>query len=142
MPIAAGLPILQSQITSALNMGPAAQQATVATMIASAVAMVAPMGFFPPAPVPIPLIPAGMAAGQSMILNALNMGPAAQQGTVAQMMATGISLIAPTAPPAGMSLLKSQIESALKMGQAAQIPMVATQIAVAISSYFPMGGVI
>lgn len=142
MPVAAGLPILQSQITNALNMGPAAQQATVATIIASAVASVAPMGFFPPAPVPIPLIPAGMAAGQSMILNGLSMGPAAQQSTVAQMMATGISLIAPTAPPAGMSLLKSQIEGALSMGPAAQQATVATIIATAIASYFPMGGVV
>lgn len=142
MPIAAGLPILQSQLNTALNMGPAAQQATVATIIASAVAMVAPMGFFPPAPIPIPLIPAGMAAGQSMISNALNMGPAAEQSTVAQMIATGISLIAPIAPPAGMSTLKSQIESALKMGQAAQIPTVATMIAVAIPTYYMTGGVL
>lgn len=142
MPIAAGIPLLQTQINTALNLGPAAQQATVAQLISLAVASVAPMGFFPPAPVPIPLIPAGVAAGQAMILNALNMGPAAKQSTVAQMMASGIALICPMAPPAGMSLLKTQIETALNLGPAAQQPMVATLIATAIGSYFPMGGVL
>lgn len=142
MPIAAALPLINSQLNNALSLGPAAQPSLVATMIASAVAQAAPMGLFPMAPSPIPLIPAGLAAGQNLINNALSLGPAAQPGLVATMIASGISLIAPMAPPAGLSFLQSQIESALSMGQAAQEPVIATMISSAIITYYTMGGIL
>lgn len=142
MPIAAALPLLQTQIQNALNLGPAAQVPTVATIIASAVASAAPTGLFPPAPTPVPLVPAGLAAGQAQIQSALNLGPAAQQPVVAQLIALGVSLIAPAAPPAGLTLLKTQIENALNLSSAAQVPTVATIIASAIVQYYLAGGVI
>ena len=142
MPIAAGIPILQTQILSALSLGNAAQQSVIAAQIAAAVASVAPMGLFPAGPAMIPLIPAGVAATQAQILSALSMGNAAQQSVVAAQMAAGISLCAPMAPPAGLSFLQMQIQNALSLGQAAQQSVISTIIATAISTYYMMGGVL
>ena len=142
MPIAAALPLVNSQINNALSLGPAAQPSLVATMIAAAVSSAVPMGFLPTPPAPIPLVPAGLPAGQNLINNALSLGPAAQPSLVATMIASGISMIAPMAPPAGLSFLQSQIESALSMREAAQEPVVAAMISSAIITYYTMGGIL
>jgi len=141
MPIAAAQSLLKAQIGMALKMGKAAQVTTTAQVIASAIGSSVPMGFFPTAPVPVPLYPAGLSAGQALISSALNMGPAATIATTAQMMAMGISVIAPTAPPAGLSALQSQIESALSSGKGADQSIIAEQLATAIVQYYQSGGV-
>lgn len=141
MPIAATLPILQSQITSALSNNKGAQAPIVAVQIASTIASIAPSGIFPPFP-PMPLIPAGLPAGLSMIQNAFALQQGANKKVVAQMVAVGISLIAPTAPPVGLFNLQQQIESAFSLDKGAQIQVVAMLIASAIITYYTMGGVL
>lgn len=141
MPIAGATPVLQSQILSALSMDKGAQTQIVATQIASSIAGVVPMGLFPPS-FPMPLVPAGLSGGLSMIQNTLNLQQGASQKTVAQLIATGVSLIAPMAPPAGLSFLQSQIESALSLDKGARQQVVASLLATAIVSYYIMGGVL
>jgi hypothetical protein len=142
MPIAAGFSILQSQFTSALSMKQSSQIVSTANIIASAIAASAPLGLFPVAPIPVPLIPSGMSAGMAMIQQAMSMKQAAQISSVAKLMANGISLIAPTAPPTGLSLLSQQLESAMSMKQGAQIQTTANLMASAIITYYTSGGVL
>ena len=142
MPIAASLPILQTQVANSFNMGKGAQSTIVATIIASAVASAAPMGLFPSAPVPIPLVPSGFSAGKVMIENAFKMANGANVDAVSLMIANGISLIAPLAPPAGLSFLQMQIKNAMSMGAGATPQIVAMTIANAIPQYYMMGGII
>lgn len=141
MPISAGQSLLQTQIKNALSLEAGAQIATTASTLAAAVAGVVPMGFFPVAPTPTPLAPGGLSAGQSLFQTALSLGPGASIATTAQMFATAVSLIAPTAPPAGLSSLQSQIESSLNMGEGANIDSIAAQISTAIVQYYVSGGV-
>lgn len=142
MPIAATQPLLQTQITTAMSMGPAAQPDLVAIQIASAVGSAAPSGLLPAAPSPIPLVPSGLVAGQQQIKNALTMGKGANKKAVATQIANGISVIAPLAPPAGLSTLQTQLESAMSMGKGAQPSVVATQFSTAIVQYYLAGGII
>jgi len=142
MPIAAGMPILQSQFVSAMSLKQGAQVQSTSAIMASAIASVVPMGLFPVAPTPIPLTPAGMSAGLSMIQNAMSLKQGAQISTVSKMIANGISLIAPTAPPAGLSLLGQQLESAMSMKQGAQIQTTTSLMASAIITYYTSGGVL
>lgn len=142
MPIAAGLPILQSQFMLALSMKQGAQVQLTSNLLASAVGTIAPMGLLPIPPTFIPLIPAGLSAGLAMIQQALSMKQGAQISTVSQLIATGISLIAPLAPPAGMSALTKQIESALSMKQGAKVQTTANLLASAVISYYSCGGII
>jgi hypothetical protein len=141
MPIAGGMTLLQTQLQQALSMDKGAQTSLTGTLFGSAVASIVPMGLFPPVP-PTPLIPAGVSAGISLIQQALSLDKGAQISTVSQMIASGISMIAPTAPPAGLSSLKSQIESALSMDKGAQISTVSQMIAQAIVLYYLSGGVV
>lgn len=142
MPIAAGLPILQSQFVSAMSLRQGAQVQSTSAILASAIASVVPMGLFPVAPTPTPLAPAGVSAGMSMIQNALSLKQGAQISTVSKMIANGISLIAPTVPPAGLSLLGQQLESAMSLKQGAQIQSTASLMATAIITYYTSGGVL
>jgi hypothetical protein len=142
MPIAATQPLLQTQITSALTMGKAAQPNIVATQIASAVGTASTSGLLPAAPSPIPLTPSGLTAGQQQITSALTMGKGANKKAVATQMANGISTIAPLAPPSGLSTLQVQLESAMNLGKGAQPSIVATQFASAIVQYYLAGGII
>lgn len=142
MPIAAAFPLLNNQIANALSMDIAADPNTVATIIATAVGQASSMGLLPAAPAPIPLVPAGLSAGQNLITNALNLQIAADIKIVATIMATGISLIAPLAPPAGLSYLQNEIANALSMDIAAQQKTVALMISNAIIQYYTMGGII
>lgn len=141
MPIATGLSVLQSQFLSALSFKQGAQVQMTATLFASAVATVAPMGLLPGVP-PIPLVPAGVSAGMSMIQQALSLQQSAAQATVSKMIANGVSLIAPLAPPAGLSTLAQQIESALTLDQGARENVVANLIATAVIMYYTSGGVL
>ena len=142
MPIAAGLPVLQSQFISALSLRQGAQVQSTSAMMASAIASIVPMGLFPVIPAPVPLVPAGVSAGMSMIQNALSLKQGAQISAVSKMIANGVSLIAPTAPPAGLSLLGQQLESAMSMKQGAQIQTTASLMASAIIAYYTSGGVL
>ncbi len=142
MPIAAGLPVLQSQFISALSLKQGAQVQSTSAIMASAIASIAPMGLFPVVPIPVPLVPAGVSAGMSMIQNAMSLKQGAQVSIVSKMIANGISLIAPTAPPAGLSLLGQQIESAMSLKQGAQIQSTASLLASAIITYYSSGGVL
>ncbi len=141
MPIPAGYSLLQTQIQQALSMKQGAQIPSTGALIGTAVSSIVPMGLYPPPLFP-PLVPAGVSAGISMIQQALSMKQGAQISTVSQMIATGVSLIAPLVPPAGLSTLKSQIESALSMKQGAQIPTVSSLIAQAIILYYVSAGVL
>lgn len=134
--------MLQSQIETALSMDIAANPVATSQLVAAAVASMAAVGKIPSAPSPIPVIPAGVSAGGSLIQAALSLGPAAIQPLVAQMMATGISVIGVNAPPTGLSYLQSQIESALNMGQAANNQTTAKIIGAAVPVYYNMGTVI
>lgn len=142
MPIAASFPILNSQITNAFNLGPAAKPDLVAQMITSAVASAVPLGYLPAAPSPIPLAPVGFSNCNSIIKNAFNMGPAANIMTTSSMMAQGISVLAPLAPPTGLPALQSQIVNAFSLGLAAQPNIVALMISQAIIQYYLAGGII
>lgn len=141
MPISAGQSLLEAQIKTALMSGQGANANTTAQLISSAIASVVPMGFFPTAPVPVPLSPSGLSAGQSIISTALNMQKGATVDSTSQMMANGISMIAPTAPPAGLSTLQSLIKTALSAGSGADPSAFASQLASAVVSYYSMGGV-
>lgn len=142
MPVIAGMSLLAQQIEASMSLGPAAQPPLVATLISAGVASVAPMGMFPPAPVPIPLIPAGLPLGITGIQGALSLGPAATPKLVALQMASAIAMIAPMAPPVGMSLLATGLENALGLKSAATQKVVAQLMALEICNYFSMGGVI
>lgn len=142
MAVASMTSMLSSQIETALGMGPAASPKIVAQIIASAVGSMAGVGKIPAAPSPLPVIPAGISAGASQIETALNLGPAAKQKVVAQLIALGISSIGVNAPPAGLSFLASQIENAFSMGPAAKEKVVANIIGSSVPTYYNMGGVI
>jgi len=142
VPIAASQSLLKTQIKAALSLGKGASASSTATQIAAAVASAAPTGLFPPAPTPIPLVPAGLSAGQALITQSLSLGKGATISGTAQAMAAGISVIAPVAPPAGLSLLQTQISSALSAGKGADIDLVATQLSIAIVQYYVTGGVL
>lgn len=133
---------MESQLKSALSMGKAATVGKTAKQFATAVASIVPKGFFPTAPVPVPLSPSGKSAGEAQIKAALSMGKGAQVAMVAQMIAVGVSLIAPVAPSSGLSGLSAQLKSALSMGKAAKPAKFAKQAAAAIIAYYQAGGVI
>lgn len=133
---------LQSQIEAALSMDIAANPVATSQLVAAAIGSMAAVGKIPSAPSPIPVIPAGVAAGGALIQSALSLGPAAIQTLVAQMMAAGISVIGVNAPPAGLSYLQSQIETALSMGEAANNQTTAKIIGAAVPTYYNMGSVI
>jgi hypothetical protein len=141
MPIAASMPLINSAVSSALNLGQAATNDLTASIIMAALSSAVPMGMFPVAPVPIPLVPGGASACKTMITQALGLGKAATADLTAQMIAAGISILAPTAPPAGLSALQSQIKSALSMSNAATPSAVAAMIAIAVVAYYSSGGV-
>ena len=134
--------MLTSQIETALKMDMAANAMPISAMIAGAVASMAGVGKIPAAPSPIPVIPAGVSAGTNLIFASFNLGPAAKQKIVAQMMAAGIAVIGINAPPAGLSYLTSQIENAFNLGPAANQKMVAQIIGSAVPTYYNMGTVI
>lgn len=141
MPIAASLSILQTQIKSAMSMRQAAQTSISAQLVSGGVAMIVPTGILPLVP-PVPLVPIGLSAGSALISQGLSMSSAATAKVSAQMIASGVSMIAPLAPPAGLSLLTSQLESAFSMKQAATTDMVSQLIAMAIISYYTAGGIL
>ena len=141
MPIAAGMPLINSSTESALSMAEASTADATTNLIMSALLSAVPMGMFPVAPTPIPLVPGGASACQTLIKQALSLGVAATPDLTAQMIASAISILAPTAPPAGVTTLQSQIKSALSMDKAAKPAAVAAQIASAVVSYYSTGGV-
>jgi len=140
MPIAAAQSTFESLLKVALNMGPGAQIPSVASAVASAIAAGAPMGLYPVGPVTVPLAPAGLPAGQSLISSALSLGPGAQIPAVAAQLASAFSVIAPLCPPVGLPLLQTQIQSALSLGPGATQDTVAQLIAVALVQFYTMGG--
>lgn len=142
MPISAGTSIIQSQFQSALSLQQGATIQSTASILASAVATAAPLGLIAAGPAMIPLIPAGASASVQMLQNALSLNVGAQIGTVSQLIAAAISIIAPLAPPAGLQTLSKQIESALSMQQGATINTTASLVATAIVAYYTIGGVI
>ena len=142
MPIGASVSLLKGQFRNALSMGKGASIATTSQVFASAIASAASMGIFPTAPTPVPLAPSGLSAGANMIKNALSMGKSASISTTAQMIASAVSMIAPTAPPSGLSGLRSNLKNALSAGKGANINTTATQFASAVVSYYTSGGVI
>lgn len=142
MPIQAGLPILQSQFLSALSMKQGAQVQISANLLGAAIGTAVPLGLLPMVPSPIPLVPAGLSAGISMIRQALSMKQGAEISTVSQLIANGISLIAPLAPPSGLSLLAKQIESAFSMKQGAREQTTANLLASAVITYYTSGGIL
>lgn len=141
MPVNSMTSTLTSQIEAALSMDIAANNLVISQMIAAAVASMAGVGIIPGAP-PIPIIPAGVAAGASQIQTALSMGPAAQIPVVAQIFAAGISVIGINAPPTGLPFLTNQVQIALSMDIAAEPSKIAQIIGSAVPVYYNMGGVI
>ena len=142
MPIAGALAPLQSQLKSAITLDIAAEPEAVATLIASSIASIAPTGMFPAGAAMIPLAPAGLAATQSQIKNALTLDVAAEPETVAQLMAAGIAALCPIVPPSGLAPLQTQIKSAITLDIAAEPDTVAQMLSSAIISYFTAGGVV
>ena len=142
MPIAAGQSILKSQFLSALSLKQGAQTQITGMRLSLAIGSVVPMGLLPIPPAPIPLIPAGLSAGISMIQQAMSFKQGAQVKTTAQMIAKGVSLIAPLAPPAGLSLLSKQIEAAFSLKQGARENVVADLLSIAVITYYTCGGII
>jgi hypothetical protein len=142
MPLAATQSALQSQIANAFNLQQAATPDLKALVITAAIASVAPSGLFPPSPSPVPLIPAGFSACQSMLKNAFSLQQAATPDLVGQIFASAIALLVPNVPPVGQSLLATQVSSAFNLQQAATPDLVGMMLATAIISYYTMGGVI
>jgi len=142
MPIAAAMSPLKSQISSALKMDRSASPATIATMIAGAIAGVAPMGFMNMGITAVPLIPSGLSACKSQIQNALKMERSAKPNMIAQVLAIAISTLCPIVPPSGISICKSQISSAFKMERSATPNAIAGTISQAVITYFQAGGVL
>lgn len=140
MPISAATAPLKSQISTALKMQRSASPATIATMIAGAIAGVAPMGLMPMGITAIPLIPSGLSATKSQIQNALKMERAAKPNMIAQVLSIAISTLCPIVPPAGISVCKSQITSAFKMDRAAKPDAIAQILSQAAVTYFQAGG--
>lgn len=141
MPIMAAQPILQTQLTSILSKGIAANPDAFALEFTSALASVVPMGLFF-TPFPVPLVPTGFSACQNLIKQSLSLGMAANLQTTSLMMATGISLLAPLAPPVGLLVLQTQIKNAISMDMAANKLMVASILSIAIPQYYMSGGVL
>lgn len=140
MPIMAAQPILQTQILMILSKGKGAKQGDFASQFTNALSAVVPMGLFPAGIIPIPLVPAGRAACEKMIRQALSMDNAANPDVVSMLFATGISLLAPIVPPAGLMSLKSQIKTALSMKIASNQQTVASILSLAIPMYYMSGG--
>ena len=137
MSIIAGMSIIQSQLSSAFNLGISGKSSLTSSIIISAVASVVPMAMLPMIP-PIPLIPIGISAAINMLNSANNMDIAGKPEIVAQMIATAISIIAPLAPPTGLSLLQSQLKSAFSLGISGKPGLTSQMIALAICNYYQM----
>jgi len=142
MPIAAAMMPMKSQIESSMKLDIAGNADLTSLLITSAIASGVPMGFFPPAPVPIPLIPAGFAACKNALKSAFSLDIAGSPDLVAQLMAAGIALLAPMAPPAGMSILQSQLKSAFSLDIAGNPNLCAQLIALGVVNFYMAGGVI
>jgi len=142
MPIAGAISPLQAQLKSAITLDVAAEPDSVAAMFASAIASVAPSGMMPAGAAMVPLVPAGLAATQAQIKNALTLDIAAEPDTAAQIMAAGVSALCPMVPPSGIAALQTQIKSAITLDVAAEPDTVSQMLASAIISYFSAGGVV
>jgi len=142
MPITAAFPIFQSHISQAFNLGPAADQGTVATIVTAGMTAGIPLGLLPSAPSPIPLTPSGASAFQSQFESALRLGLAADVATVSQLMAIAVSVASPMAPPSGLSGLQSAFENALSLGPAADPNTVSQLMAQGIVQYYVSGGIL
>jgi len=142
MPIAAALTPLQSQIDAAQNAGVAGSPSLTSTQIATALASAVPMGIIMLGPTPTPLVPAGFSATQSLLQAAFNMGVAGTPSSVAQMIASAISVMAPLAPPIGLSALQSMIQAIFNLGLAGSSSTTAQMLATAIVTYYTSGAVL
>lgn len=142
MPIAATTSVLQAQIKNALSLKQAATPDLVGTIIASALAGIAPSGLFPAGFMLVPLVPAGYAVTQSMISLAFNLKPGANKTVDSKMFSLGIAALCPIVPPIGLTLLEVQLSNSMDLKQAATPDLVATLMANAIISYFMSGGVV
>lgn len=141
MPIASMQSALQSQIYSALSMGPGAKISTTAQIITSGISSTVSVGIIPGTP-PTPTTPTGFSSALSQIETALSMGPGAKIPSVAQQIATAVSVIAPIIPPSGLAALQSQLQAALSLGPSA-VPMTFSQLmSTAVISYFLAGGAV
>jgi hypothetical protein len=139
MPIAAALPILQTLISTLQSAGVAGGPSVSALQLTSAIASVAPMGIMMIGPTPVPLIPAGFAATQQMLLASYQSGISGSPSVSSVQIATAISVLAPLCPPIGLSILQSMISSMDNMGIAGSPSLTAQMLATAIITYFTCG---
>ena len=145
MPILAGTSLVINSIKNALSLKEGAEISTTAQLIALGVAQIVSMGLFPVTPTPpfpLPLVPSGLSAGQNLIKQALSMREGADINTTAQLIAQGISMIAPVAPVSGLSALTNSIRTALTLKEGADIITTANLIGIAIPMYYMSGGVL
>lgn len=142
MPITATQKLLETQIKTAFSLDKGAEKTIISLMLATAIASSASAGLLPSAPSPIPLIPCGLTAGQTLIQNSMSLDKMATQDLVAQLIAQGVSVIAPMCPPVGLATLQLQLAQALKMDKGASPDLTAQLWSQAIIAYYSMGTII
>lgn len=144
MPIAAAMNPLKTMIKLSLQLQQGASNDGIAGAMVTALSTCTPMGMFPAAPSPIPLIPAGASGTNSLLSKvALNMQQGASNSMIAQNTAMAVSLCCPAVPPSGMTALKTLIENTvLNMQQGADNNMIAQSMANSIVVYYTACGVV
>ena len=142
MPIAPINVPLKNAIKAALNLEVAGNPDLTSTIIISTLAGLVPMGLFPPAPSPLPLIPSGVSIAQNGIKGALSLEVAGNPDLTSLQMASAIQALVPNIPPVGFSILQNAIKSALSLEVAGNPDLQAEIIANAIVGYYTSGGVI
>jgi len=142
MPIAAAMTPMKELIKLSLTLKQAANNDTISQILTNALASTVTMGIFPPSP-PTPLVPAGIAATQSLLSSlAFNMKVAANNSGIAAAMSNAISILCPAVPPSGITVLKTLIENTvLNLSIAADNEVIATNLANAIVTYYTACGV-
>jgi hypothetical protein len=142
MPISASQEVMKALIKNALTLKTSANNETIALLLTSAVASVAPTGLFPMGATMVPLAPTGFDATKSMIKAALSLKQTANNDTIAQMMASGYSVLCPLVPPAAIALLQISLTGALNLRQSADNDRIASQMAASIINYYLACGVV
>jgi len=141
MPIAAGIAIMTPMLNDALSQKEKAKPKIIAKKISEAVAAACVLGFLPVGAITIPLIPAGITMGASLIEQAFSF-PLPIPDVIALIIAAGIAVIAPICPPSGISGLQSSLKEVMNMGPKATPDQMAFKMAQAIVTYYQSGGII
>lgn len=140
MPIAATLPLLQTQLANVMRLKQAGTADSAAAIMSSALAQSVSTGLLPGVP-PIPTLPTGLPLAYNSLREAFSLGKAAQSNLVAQKVADAVKLISPIVPPTGYVLLLTQLQQAFNLQIAGTPESFATIAAAAIITYFSTGTV-